>query len=481
MSNDCLINNLFLDDNMSELREISTGRVIFSKKISENGDTQVFYGTYYGKVCAIKKVKTDEFVGVKSKILREISFLKKVKHENIVKLYDVCYDDENIYIILEQGACNLINLKKIGLADKIVEQDILAGLVHMETCGYLHGDLNFKNVLLFNSNKKAYVHKLIDFGLTTRLYRKYAVKTPAPCVEPLEMKNGLDFDPEKIDAWAFGCLSYYINNPEPNCIITKENAVQIFEKMVDNNSTLMFILNPDINARYGVCKYYNKIKKSFKKVTKVQQNSNIEIFKHDKKKYMDDKTRHILLFTMMNLNILNNIPVENMFMTIKLLNLLKLKSSDENIECGIILYYLTTKLIAANEVSSLHAMNLINNIVSSPNKIGSLKEFNKKVINILFQLEWNIDTDTQISHILSTKDKFKEHYINYCLAIICFSDFDVFLTNHLNKAILVIVGQTKADKNDYLLDNTCKKILASVDTIKKESNRLFNLIKMYLK
>jgi hypothetical protein len=184
---------------------------------------------------------------------------------------------------------------------------------------------------------------------------------------------------------------------------------------------------------------------------------------------------------MMNLNILNNIPIENMFMTIKLLNLLKLKNPDENIECGIILYYLITKLIAANEVSSLHAMNLINNLVSSPNKIGSLKEFNKKVIDILFQLEWNIDIDTQISHILSIKDKFKEHYLKMCLVIICFSDFDVFLTNHLNKAILVIVGQTKVDKNNYLLDNICKKILASVDTIKKENNKLFNLIKMYLK
>ena len=45
--------------------------------------------------------------GVPSTSIREISLLKELKHENIVKLIDVSLEEEQLYLIFEYLNCDL--------------------------------------------------------------------------------------------------------------------------------------------------------------------------------------------------------------------------------------------------------------------------------------------------------------------------------------------------------------------------------------
>ncbi|KAJ2310198.1 Cyclin-dependent kinase catalytic subunit, partial [Coemansia sp. RSA 2705] len=67
------------------------------------------YGVVYkardlqdGKIVAMKKIRLEvDDEGVPSTAIREISLLKELQHENIVKLFDIVYNDAKLYLVFE--------------------------------------------------------------------------------------------------------------------------------------------------------------------------------------------------------------------------------------------------------------------------------------------------------------------------------------------------------------------------------------------
>ncbi|KAJ1735899.1 Cyclin-dependent kinase catalytic subunit, partial [Coemansia biformis] len=65
------------------------------------------YGVVYkardlqtGTIVAMKKIRLEsEDEGVPSTAIREISLLKELQHENIVKLLDIVYNDAKLYLV----------------------------------------------------------------------------------------------------------------------------------------------------------------------------------------------------------------------------------------------------------------------------------------------------------------------------------------------------------------------------------------------
>ena len=56
----------------------------------------------------MKKIRVEgDDEGVPSTSIREISLLKELKHENIVKLIDVSLEEEQLYLIFEFLSCDL--------------------------------------------------------------------------------------------------------------------------------------------------------------------------------------------------------------------------------------------------------------------------------------------------------------------------------------------------------------------------------------
>ena len=66
------------------------------------------YGTVYKAIkietcqtVALKKVRLIEDEGVSGSLMREISILKELKHENIVILHDIIHQETHITLVLE--------------------------------------------------------------------------------------------------------------------------------------------------------------------------------------------------------------------------------------------------------------------------------------------------------------------------------------------------------------------------------------------
>lgn len=125
-----------------------------------------------GKKVAIKKIKElfEDPTDAK-RILREITLLRKINQQNIVKIFDILppKDNENfkaIYIIMEHSTSDLkklfqspVYLQPLHLQTLIY--NILCGIKYLHSANVLHRDLKPANILI---NEDCSV-KICDFGL----------------------------------------------------------------------------------------------------------------------------------------------------------------------------------------------------------------------------------------------------------------------------------------------------------------------------
>lgn len=109
-------------------------------------------------------------------IQSEIDIMKKVFHENIVKLYDIYQTTNNMYIVTE--LCQdgdlyrkLQRKKRFSEADaKAYLKDIMNGAKYLHKNGITHRDLKPANILI-----KKGVCKLSDFGFAKSLNSEESV------------------------------------------------------------------------------------------------------------------------------------------------------------------------------------------------------------------------------------------------------------------------------------------------------------------
>lgn len=147
-------------------------------------------------------------------ILREVRFMRKLKHENILSLIDLLpppsYQDfRDVYMVvdlMEMDLHRIIYSKEILSDDhiKYFLYQMLSGLNNMHAAGVLHRDLKPSN-LLVNSDCQL---KICDFGLARRKefddlgMTEYVVTRwyRAP-----ELLLGSAYD-ASVDLWAAGCI-----------------------------------------------------------------------------------------------------------------------------------------------------------------------------------------------------------------------------------------------------------------------------------
>mmetsp|Transcript_14279 Transcript_14279/g.35839 ORF Transcript_14279/g.35839 Transcript_14279/m.35839 type:complete len:394 (-) Transcript_14279:1-1182(-) len=158
---------------------------------------------------------------------REVNCLKKLKHQNIIQLYDVIDLDEldKIYLVLELA--NYKSLQDImddhrsshpdsegsGLAEdhyRNLFHQLVLGLRECHNKGVVHRDIKPANLQLTSEG----VLKIIDFGVAESLdhfsqlddTEKFA---GTPAYQPPEVANGSrSFKALKVDIWAAGVTLY---------------------------------------------------------------------------------------------------------------------------------------------------------------------------------------------------------------------------------------------------------------------------------
>ena len=184
---------------------------------------------YATKRINLKVIAQEPFL--KKYLQNEIIILNQIKHPNIVKLHDVKFKKNNIYLVMEY--CNggslaeaLKNYKLVNNApfsEKIVQflmNQILSAVECLHNHGVVHRDLKLENILLkYNSNAEAKTKniflgqvKLIDFNISARkdTYNNHPVGDEAIYMNPKYFYNDFDdiiYD-EKIDIWSLGLLCY---------------------------------------------------------------------------------------------------------------------------------------------------------------------------------------------------------------------------------------------------------------------------------
>ena len=142
---------------------------------------------------------------------REIDILRKVKNENIIKLFEVIFTDGHTYLIMEMAEngdlLDYINARKYlheGLAQRFLNE-MVGALSACHKLGIVHRDLKCENILLDSK----YCIKISDFGFAT-MYSGKPLETycgsfayAAP-----EVILGHPYNGEKSDTWSIGVILY---------------------------------------------------------------------------------------------------------------------------------------------------------------------------------------------------------------------------------------------------------------------------------
>ena len=182
---------------------------------------------------ALKKVRLDtEGEGVPSTALREISTLRELDHPNILKILDVVYDNDNIYMVFEHLDMDLKkhmeDYKKksnyhgagdegLGLPERLSKsylRQLLDGIAYCHDHRILHRDLKPQN-LLIDSNGGI---KMCDFGLA-RVFslpmRNYTHEVVTLWYRAPEVLLGSKIYSTAIDVWSIGVIFYELAHKKP--------------------------------------------------------------------------------------------------------------------------------------------------------------------------------------------------------------------------------------------------------------------------
>ena len=211
------------------------GSYIIGNTLGEGAFGKVKIGTHIhtGEKVAIKildkekmKEDPDDIVRVQS----EIAILKKMRHKNIIQLYEIMESSRNIYLIMEyceeKELFDYITTRKRLTESEALKffQEIIDTLDYLHCQNIVHRDLKPENLLL---DYKLSI-KLSDFGLSRTYTNDKLLSTPCgtPSYAPPEMLNGEDYHGLLSDIWSAGVVLYAMlagylpfdeSNEEINC------------------------------------------------------------------------------------------------------------------------------------------------------------------------------------------------------------------------------------------------------------------------
>jgi len=164
---------------------------------------------------ALKKIRLEaEDEGVPSTAIREISLLKELKDENIVRLLDIVHADQKLYLVFEFLDVDLKrymengNQSRTPITPEIVKKfthQLNSGLLYCHSHRILHRDLKPQNLLIDKRDNL----KLADFGLARAFgipMRTYTHEVVTLWYRAPEVLLGSRHYSTAIDMWSVGCI-----------------------------------------------------------------------------------------------------------------------------------------------------------------------------------------------------------------------------------------------------------------------------------
>lgn len=169
-------------------------------------------------------------------IVNEINALTALDHPNIIKLFEVFYNDDDAHIISEYtNGDDLYSRSPYSERDAArISSQLASALAHMHESGVIHCDLKFESIVFENSGSRAAI-KVTDFGVAKRVQsgRNSSINndsgvgtiyTMAP-----EVLKGIYT--EKADCWSMGVIMFMLLSSEiPFYAKRSKNMVAQIEK-----------------------------------------------------------------------------------------------------------------------------------------------------------------------------------------------------------------------------------------------------------
>jgi len=223
-----------------------------------NGDRQgYFYGKYrvlyiagtgtFARVFRCVHLDTGQVVALKvlrkryrdkpeqvDLFLREARMGLRLRHENIVRVYEVSDDIRTPYFVMEfvegQTLRDLLRMrKKLDVATSLnFAMHVVSGLDHARKRGITHRDLKLSNVLVTSSA----IAKLVDFGLATISEASDDLLTAAPNARSidyvaLERGTGVNKNDHRSDLYFAGCMLYNMLSGVAPLLETKDRLIRM--------------------------------------------------------------------------------------------------------------------------------------------------------------------------------------------------------------------------------------------------------------
>ncbi|KAF9698223.1 hypothetical protein EKO04_003819 [Ascochyta lentis] len=151
---------------------------------------------------------------------REICIMKLLDHPNIVRLYDIWENRDELYLIMEyvEGGELFSYIHEQGGLIEIhvvhIFRQIIAALIYCHRISIHHRDLKPENILLDRDTMKV---KLVDFGMAA--LQPAGKKLTTPCGSPHyaapEVIKTTAYDGAKADVWSCGVILYVLLTGTP--------------------------------------------------------------------------------------------------------------------------------------------------------------------------------------------------------------------------------------------------------------------------
>ncbi|XP_047980423.1 CBL-interacting protein kinase 2-like [Salvia hispanica] len=242
----------------------------------------------FAKVYHARDIKNDESVAIKvidkektvkvgmmEQIEREISVMKRVRHPNVVQLYEVMATKAKIYFVMEfaRGGELFHKVAKGKMredAARNVFQQLITAVDFCHSRGVYHRDLKPENLLLDEHGNL----KISDFGLSGIAESKQqdgllhtTCGTPA-YVSP-EVISGRGYDGAKADIWSCGVILYVLLSG--HLPFHDSNLMEMYRKIGNAVFKCPNWVTPD--ARNLICKILDPNPNTRISVSKIMENS----------------------------------------------------------------------------------------------------------------------------------------------------------------------------------------------------------------